>query len=75
MSAEAKELHDALEPEYLVTGQCEGHHITGTEIGLVRALSVAHGLALAGWRCRVECCDPYFRDAAIFEVWAETVPA
>ena len=76
MSAIQKAVENALEPsglqhEYFVHAEREGSHITGCELGLDRALAVARGLALGGWRVRVRSVDPYLDDGLAVDVWVE----
>jgi len=67
------ELSDPFHAEYLLSAVSEGHHLTGCELGLQRALAVARGLALAGWRVTVQAADPHVLDPVIMEVWSEDV--
>jgi len=67
-------LEASLDCEYVLTAEKEGHHLTGCEVGVERALAVARGLALAGWRVRVASSDPTADDPLVMDVWAEDVP-
>jgi len=62
-----------LQGEYLLTAANDGHTITGVEVSLTRALAVAHGLALGGWRVTVRNADPYLEDEVVYEVWSESL--
>lgn len=79
MAAEAKTVapisSEPLQQEYLLSASDDGHHLQGVEIGLERALAVARGLALAGWRVTVRNADPYLVDPLVMEVWSEDAPA
>jgi len=59
-----------LQQEFLLLAESEGHQLTGTELGLDRALSVARSLAMGGWRVRVQPCDPYLEDPIHYEIWS-----
>jgi len=58
-----------LDAEWFVHAESDGHLIHGVEIGLERALAVGRGLAVGGWRVKVQCCDPYVRDALVVEMY------
>jgi hypothetical protein len=63
-----------VEQEFMLTATDGDHHLSGCEVGLVRALTVARALALTGWKVRVTGCDPYFEDPLVMEVWCEPAP-
>jgi len=65
---------EPLQQEFLLTAQNDGHHLSGCEVGLERALAVARGLALGGWRVVVKNADPYLADPLVMEVWSEDAP-
>lgn len=65
---------DPLEQEYMLTATRPGHSLIGCEVGLTKALAVARGLALGGWRVRLQNSDPYLTDPLVMDVWSEDAP-
>jgi hypothetical protein len=67
----APPLEQAVEQEFSILARRIGHHMMGTERGKERALAVASGLALAGWRVEVRSIDGLIEDPLVIEVWSE----
>lgn len=64
-------LEAAVEVEYSVIARKYGNHLMGVEKGHERAMAVAAGLALGGWRVEVRCIDPLIENPLVWEVWSE----
>jgi len=73
MVAKVEPLSDVLLQEFLIRAEQDGNFITGCELGLERALGVARGLALGGWRVVVESTDSFIADQVKYEVYSESV--
>jgi len=59
------------EAEFLVTASRGDHYLTGVETTLDRALFIARGLALTGWKVRVQSANADVRESVVMDVWAE----
>jgi len=57
--------------EYLVTASRGDHYLTGVEGTLERALFIARGLAMTGWKVRVQSANAHDHECVVMDVWAE----